>query len=322
MNDSPVLLLLFNRPGCTRDLVSRLEEISPKKILVAVDGPRANSITDTHKIQEVLQIAESINWTDDVTFRIRDLNLGLRGAVTDAVTWAMSEYGKAIILEDDTLPTPNFFEFCNWSLKKFESTPVGHISGYNVIAPKYLSSDQSLARLSRYPESFAWATWSDKWSLYNDNLDWAKEASIPELKKFCGSTLAALNWKRAFYDAKSFRVDSWAYRWIASLWANNLYCLSPNTNLVTYNGYVDGTHTQSKASWQELPTGSISLENINSSSPTVDFCADKWIERHVFGGSISGFSKGLLQSTALEIRALRRRNDRFSPRGRHRFEKN
>jgi len=29
----------------------------------------------------------------------------------------MSEYKKAIILGDDPLPTPDFFEFGNWSLK-------------------------------------------------------------------------------------------------------------------------------------------------------------------------------------------------------------
>jgi len=80
---------------------------------------------------------ESINWAQDATFRISDLTLGLHGAGTDAVSWAMSEYGKAIILEDDTLPAPDFFEFSNWSLKKFESTSVGHICGYNVISPKY-----------------------------------------------------------------------------------------------------------------------------------------------------------------------------------------
>ena len=147
------------------------------------------------------------------------------------------------------------------------------------------------------------------------------DISIKDLAQICGSKISALNWKRNFLDAKSFRIDTWAYRWIASLWANNLKCLSPNSNLVTYNGYVDGTHTRSKAPWPELMTGDVSLGEINRENTQVDFVAERWIDKNVFGGSLTGLSKGLLQSAVLETRALMHRNDRFSPRGRLRFEK-
>lgn len=321
-NEIPVLLLLFNRPDSARDLVTKLRESAPKKVLIAIDGPRADSGSDHKLIEEVIKIAETINWTNDITYRTRVSNLGLRAAVTDAVTWAMSEHGRAIVLEEDTLPSPDFFEFCNWSLNEFDSTSVGHISGYNVVPSTQLSHNHKVARLTNYPESIAWATWSDKWTSYSDDLDWVINLSIQELAKFCGSTVSALNWKRVFRDARSFRIDTWAYRWIASLWANSLKCLSPNSNLVTYNGYIDGTHTRSKAPWPELPLGSVSLVDVNCENTQVDLGADRWIDRNVFGGSLSGLSKGLLQSAALEARALKRRNDQFSPRGRERFEKN
>ena len=108
-NEIPVLLLLFNRPDSARGLITKLRESAPKKVLIAIDGPRANSFNDHKMVEEVIEIAETINWTDDITFRIRESNLGLRAAVTDAVTWAMSAHGRAIVLEEDTLPSSDFF---------------------------------------------------------------------------------------------------------------------------------------------------------------------------------------------------------------------
>ena len=38
--NTPTLLLLFNRPNLTSQLIKRLREIRPKKIYVNIDGPR------------------------------------------------------------------------------------------------------------------------------------------------------------------------------------------------------------------------------------------------------------------------------------------
>jgi hypothetical protein len=72
------------------------------------------------------------------------------------------------------------------------------------------------------------------------------------------------------------------------LWQNKLLCVSPNRNLILYNGRVDGTHTFRESPWLEIPIEVLPLDT--PSEIDRDVTADKWTQRNVFYGT----SKGLL----------------------------
>jgi hypothetical protein len=270
------------------------------KILVGVDGPKENEI-DSRNVREVLDEVQKIDWTDDVEVRSRKSNLGIRKAVPDSVSWAIDKYGVVIVLEDDIRPGSEFFEFMNFCLKEYRNTEqIGHISGYNLVPEKFISSSTSMVRSSIYPESYAWGTWGRAWDKYSDSLEWALDLSRQDLQRIVVSKYGAKVWERNFRDAESESISTWAYRWIASMWKNSLLSVSPNRSISSYQGQEGGTHTRSSPRWDEQPIQSV-LKLNSETNPKIDLSAEAWIEENVFRGTSFGSVRRVFESAILNI---------------------
>lgn len=301
MPETPVLILAYNRPDQIRGLIDSMRPYAPKSVLIGVDGPKGTAI-DVEKTQKVLEEFGGINWTDDVQILERKSNLGLRLAVPDAVTWAISKAGRVIVVEDDVRVSKDFFPYMNHCLDEFANEhKIGHISGYNPVPRKFITQPQFRSRTSLFPESYAWATWDRAWSKYRDELSWAKVSNLADLRELTGSLQAALVWKMNFSDADSGAISTWAYRWIASLWKNKLLSISPNVNLVDYRGQTQGTHTKGSRSWAELDTDEImELESVDTSFlKLTDELADTWIARNIFRSTNLGVARRAAESLIL-----------------------
>lgn len=284
-------------------LIDSLRVSAPSKLIVVIDGPNPTKPGDLQKVRDTQQVAESINWTDDVVFEFRKTNWGLRHSVEDAVTNATQKHGRAIVLEDDARPGAAWIPYAQFMLDKYEAeAKVEHISGYNLIPDFALSSPGVGSRLSRYPESYAWATWHRAWKNYEGGLDWALNASVKDLEKIVGTRVGALRWKQNFLDAQSGRISTWAYRWLASMWSRDAFMISPNANLVTYDGYSGGTHTVLKPGWKELPQFDGDWSELCQGQLVLEPEAEKWEAKHVYAETLYGLSRGVAISAVLEMR--------------------
>ena len=303
MKKTPLVLLGYNRPEKFSKLLDSLKSSRPDSLIVVIDGPKENNDQDVTKVLETQYVAQSISWTDDVEFMFRPTNLGLRKSVEDAVTYATEKYGRAIMLEDDARPGPAWIPYASMMLDTFEDAEkIQHVSGYDLVPPAFLSSPGRGSRLSRYPESYAWATWQSAWEKYDPQLEWALNASVGDLERIVGSKMSALRWKQNFLDAHAGRISTWAYRWLATMWSQDAYMLTPNANLVTYDGYTDGTHTFLKPGWRELERFDSDYKTLFVAKPELDFAADQWAARHVYSETAYGVSRGVAISAVLELR--------------------
>jgi hypothetical protein len=301
--ETPVLLLGYNRPHQMRGLIQSLSPLKPKLILLSVDGPRMNRLKDVELVRQTQEMVNEITWNAEIRTRFRESNLGLRRAVVDSVTWANSEYGRVIVLEDDVRAGPQLLEFLNHNLDEhLGNHEIAHINGYNLAPKKQLTHPNDGSRLSIYPESFAWATWDRAWKEYDDDLTWAKNASINDIRRVCGSSIGALRWKQNFADAAAERIDTWAYRWLASMWEQNWKMISPNRNLSSYHGHSDGTHTRISAKFNELE-----IERINCvhDHPSYDQIADHFIGRSIMGETYWKLIRGIAISALLQMSKYR-----------------
>jgi hypothetical protein len=286
-----------------RGLIQSLEHLEPKLILLAVDGPKNNRANDAELVRQTQELASEISWDAEIRTRFRDSNLGLRRAVVDAVTWANSEYGRVIVLEDDVRAGPQLLEFLNHNLIRHqESNQIAHINGYNLAPIEHLTNPNNASRLTIYPESYAWATWDRAWQKYDDELTWAKNASVRDLKKVCGSTIGALCWKQKFADAAAERIDTWAYRWLASMWENGWHMVSPNRNIATYQGFQDGTHTRRGVKYAELEIEKLPMY---SSHIEKDVQGEKYIGKVVMGEKLVKLGIGFPISATLNLIKIR-----------------
>jgi len=308
MRTTPVLILAYNRPEKVRRLIDRLRPQAPQRLMISVDGPKPGDAMDAAKVAAVHEALQAIDWTDDVETRLRPVNLGLRLAVADAVTWAVETHGEAVILEEDVLPGDQFLPYMTHMLERFrDDEMIAHVSGYNIVPPERLAAGGTSSRLTIYPESIAWGTWSRAWAHFDDSLEWGANVSIAELSSVTGDRISALRWKQSFRDAAAGRISTWAYRWIASMWSRRALTVSPNQNLVTYAGYDEGTNSVLKAPWEELPLFEAEISGLVVGDVVRDLVADSWVNRNVSGGTISGVTRGLAVSGLLEARKLSRR---------------
>ena len=282
-----------------RGLIQSLVLLKPKLILLSVDGPRMNCSKDVELVRQTQEMVNEITWDAEIRTRFRESNLGLRKAVVDSVTWANSEYGKVIVLEDDVRAGPQLLEFLNHNLTQhLGNHEIAHINGYNVAPKKQLTHPNDGSRLSIYPESYAWATWDRAWKKYDDDLTWAKNASFNDIRRVCGSSIGALRWKQNFADAAAERIDTWAYRWLASMWEQNWKMVSPNRNLSSYHGHSDGTHTRIAAKINELE---MELIKCDHNYPLFDQRADHFIGKSIFGETFWKLIRGIAISVVLQI---------------------
>jgi hypothetical protein len=301
MESAPVLLLAYNRPEKLSQLIQRIRVLRPSVLLVSVDGPKISKPSDKDLVLATQKIIQSIDWDVKIETRFREENIGLRLAVQDSVNWAISQYGKVIVIEDDAVPGPQLLDFFNFNLQKFaDDQKVMHVSGYNVVPPQNLLSETG-SRFSRYPESFAWATWERAWKHYDENLTWGLESSVRDIAKITGSTTSALRWKLNFHDAAAGRIGSWAYRWISSMWSQNGTTVAPNRNLLSYSGFDEGTHTVRSPRWKDLPIENLSFSE-NDNLTITDLEADNWTGSSVFRENPWGIIDGVASSIVLEIR--------------------
>jgi hypothetical protein len=130
--ETPVALILFNRPARIRELIQTLRIIRPTTILAIADGPRASHPTDIAACQLARTALDEIDWPCRIEREFSPVNLGCDQRILSGLDWVFSRVGQAIVLEDDILPHPSFLPWAAAMLERFGSDPkVGLISGRN-----------------------------------------------------------------------------------------------------------------------------------------------------------------------------------------------
>jgi len=281
---TPILLLIFKRPKTTRRVMAAISHARPSRLYVAADGPRAGR-ADEKLCEEARQIATSHGWPCTVRTLFRDRNLGCRVAVSTALDWFFEQEEQGIILEDDCVPSPTFFPFCNELLDRFrDDERIMCISGDNFQKGRFVTPHSYY--FSRYMHCWGWATWRRAWSLYDREMSlWPEFRRSGGLEAWSdGQTSFEKYWEKIFDTAAAGKVDSWAYRFLFSCWVQGgLTCL-PEKNLVANIGFgEDSTNTTCSDHWfAGLPAEDLQFPLRHPKIVVRDVQADRYSDRNVF----------------------------------------
>ena len=101
MIETPVLLLVFNRPSTTQLVFNKLREVRPTKLFIATDAARPGKKQEELNCAEVRIIVSRIDWPCEVHYLFRTEHLGCKLAVIGAISWFFEHVEEGIILEDD-----------------------------------------------------------------------------------------------------------------------------------------------------------------------------------------------------------------------------
>ena len=254
---TPILFLVFNRPEPTRQVFQAIRECQPSHLFVAADGPRPQATGEWRLCAETRAILKEVDWQCEVHTLFRDHNLGCGAAVSQAITWFFDQVEEGIILEDDCLPDPSFFSFCEEMLDRYRDQPeVGSVSGDNFL-PRALHMEQPYG-FSKYVQIWGWATWRRFWKTYDFKLtgEWAEWETI--IRRTNPVQNQANYWFEIFKTLQSGLIDTWDYQVMFSSWRQGYVHIFPGRNLITNLGYNgDATHTNFQSPLAHLPRESI-----------------------------------------------------------------
>lgn len=263
---TPVLLVVFNRPDLTEKTFKRISDAKPEKLFLVADGPREGNDKDRVACDEVKRIVENVTWDCEVFHNYSDENLGSGIRVASGISWVFEHVDRAIILEDDCLPDPTFFPFCEELLERYKNDErVMNISGSN-LQTEFDRTDDSYYYLN-YPVTWGWATWRRAWNYFDYHVsmwDSLRDTDFPlEITKYQNVTKYLRNQLESFYEQNppdNYRhwksSYAWDYQWVFACWVQNGLSITPSQTLISNEGFrKDATHTKNaNHEFASLPT--------------------------------------------------------------------
>ncbi|MHA4893638.1 nucleotide-diphospho-sugar transferase [Pedobacter sp. PWIIR3] len=241
---SPVLLLVFNRPDLSDQVFARIREARPHLLYIAADGPRKDKPLEKDLCDKARKVSSKVDWKCEVKTLFRTENLGCKEAVSSAIDWFFDHEDEGIILEDDCLPAPSFFSFCDELLEKYrEDSRVRHITGSNLQLGKKWG-DGSIF-FSNNTGVWGWATWRRAWKDYDKDLKNYSEQDIrTQFTKIFDDRFIVDSWVDTFNALKSGKIDTWDFQLTIINYLHYGLSINPNVSLIKNIGYrPDATHT-------------------------------------------------------------------------------
>lgn len=248
--------IIFNRPEQAARVFDAIAQARPKVLLVIGDGPRPNVLGEAEKVAKCRELLKGINWPCEVATNFSETNLGCRNRVSTGLDWVFSRVEEAIILEDDCLPSQDFFNFTNEMLERFrDDERVGSISGSS---PRLkIDNKRESYYFSSFPAIWGWATWARVWKKYDASIpNWPDKKVSGLVHDVLGTKSAIGFWKQSLDDVQAGRIDTWDYQLSFLHWTEEYLSVIPHRNLVTNIGFGPGaTHTLCTSSpWANVKT--------------------------------------------------------------------
>ena len=240
MSNAPILLFVYNRLEHTQACVTSLcgnTLATASDLFIYSDAAKDSS--QKEKVDEVRSFIHSIKGFKSVTIIERETNWGLARNIIDAVTTRVNQFGRVIVVEDDLVLAPYFLQFMNDALETYKDEPkVGHIQACDYIQDPNLPE----TFLIKWMGCWGWATWDRAWKYFNPD----GKALLEELQKRNLTYRFDFNGKYGYTRMLRRQIEgknnSWAIRWNASLFLNDILSLNVGRSLVKNMGF-DGTGT-------------------------------------------------------------------------------
>ena len=255
MFKTPILLITFNRPDHVRRVLTEILKQNPVSLYICQDGARENNTIDRIKCQEVRDVINELTSpyaTGNKEFRLYTLlqenNLGCGPGPAAGISWFFEHVEMGIILEDDCLPHPDFFRYCEELLERYKDDErISFIGGCNYGFA--ISTNASYSFMGGHHQTWGWAAWKRTWEQFDYYLTkWDRKMFNRVIKYYYKDSKQKSYWDRIFSMVKHDRMGEscWDYQFYFSCWKNRQLAICPPVNLVSNVGFgEDATHTNS-----------------------------------------------------------------------------
>lgn len=257
--NTPILLITFNRPDHTRKVLERILEAQPKDLYVFQDGAREGNENDAIRCQQVRDVVAELLDCEKLTdgqqtlhsplctlhFYGSPINLGCGPGPMTGINWFFAENEMGIIIEDDAVPHPDFFPYCEQLLERYkDDESVRAIGSMNVDTHPWGDGNYYFSMMNR--NLCAWATWRRAWKDFDLYLRDTKWQTLDKALKNYGCGF----YEREFWLDRLIEIQKdgqggkcWDMQFFMSIWLHGGKGIIPNVNLSSNIGTVgEATH--------------------------------------------------------------------------------
>jgi hypothetical protein len=286
---SPVALFIYRRPDTSAKVLEGIRKARPERLLVVANAPRADVEGEAELCEETRALIETVDWECEIATDYAAEHLAQTERIESGLDWVFGQSEEAILLEDDCVPDPTFFRFCDELLERYRGEErVMSISGNNFQFELPASEDSYY--FSRYPHTWGWATWRRAWSHHDREMTaWPELRDVDWLEEFFDDNGDISYWSHIFEMARRDH-DAWDQAWLFSCWVSGGLHVIPNVNLVSNIGFrEDATHTTPLQGLllADLPTEPMSFPLRHPPELQRNEAADRYTDRLLYGGNVS-----------------------------------
>jgi hypothetical protein len=240
------------------------------------------------------------------------VNLGCDPRVSSALDWFFGACESGIVFEDDCLPAPDFFRFCDLLLDRYrDDERIVHISGETY--RRVRDSDDSYY-FSKYALAWGWATWRRAWRHFDLRMRaWPRFRQASAALAIYDSGDERDYWQATFDQMHASPSPNWDYPWLFACLAHGL-SIHPAVNLVRNIGEPDGATHMSHNPFSGRPLGVLDAELRHPAWVVRDRQADMDTFDERFVGAVLKRQRTVRHHAGRPLRWTRRALRRLLPR--------
>lgn len=283
---SPVALLVFNRPDLTALVFETVRAAKPPALFVAADGPRPDHPADAELCDRTRAVCDDVDWPCEVHHKYEEVNLGCGPAVAGGLDWVFDHVDRAIVLEDDCVPDPSFFPFCDELLERYaDDERVMQIAGSSLRAPRSAFAGRSYG-FAAFGLVWGWATWRRAWRLC--------DRSMPTWPSFRDDGLVdglPMSRRRRQHLRREFdRIyaghGTWDHQWQYTVLSEHGLSAYPETNLVSNVGFrADATQNPLAGEFADVPAQPLDFPLRHPAIVAENPHLERYLEREILRSS-------------------------------------
>lgn len=241
---TPVILIIYNRPALTRNLIDALRRVQPEQVLVVADGAKPGSDRDAQAVASTRAQLDAIDWPCRLDRNLSEANLGCSERVRSGLDWAFTLVDRAIILEDDIDPHPSLFPWMARMLELYaDRDDVAMLCGHNPLVRWPHVDEETFAVPSRRGGISGWATWARAWhAVQRTRVHGALERVDADIDQHDFEPALASLYRDYLREARA-RPLAWDDDWMLRMALSRRVAMVAPVNLVHHLGVgPDATH--------------------------------------------------------------------------------
>lgn len=224
-----IIVFAYNRSQHLEKVLEGLrknEGIS--KLYIFQDGLKCEQHLD--EWERTQQVIKTIDWCE-VAYHQSAYNKGLARSIVDGINMVFENNDAVVVLEDDCVPHFLFMNYITKCLEKYqENRKVFSINGYAWDLD--IERNGTDAYFAGRFCSWGWATWKDRWMLYEQDYRILTKIR-KDAQKSCRLDIWARDAEKSLFGNVHGTCDSWAVFWGLKCIEQEMLCVAP------YESFID-----------------------------------------------------------------------------------